>query len=255
MMVSKRYGSERLEELGSGDAPCAPFPKAEDREAWGSIPSEKRESWLRIADRYADYAWPVPTMPDYRVYPASGGPPPLSLAYFERRSVLGILVIAECMEGEGEYLDQLMNGIFAICEEKTWAFPGPCSQWKAFEKQEWIPDETEFGVGLATVETARLLLWTRYLLGSRFDAISPRINERIVRETKDRMTTPYLEHDDYCWQGFTPAERINHSKPWFNGRVQAGFLLIAEDPKVRSAGIGKVMSSLDAFIATYPADG
>ncbi|WP_308638255.1 heparinase II/III domain-containing protein [Paenibacillus silvisoli] len=254
-MLNERYGSSRLEELGFGDGPYAPFPKAEDREDWGSISSETRERWLRHADRYADYGWPVLKVSDYRAYWTSGDLSRLSLAYFERRSVLGILVIAECMEGEGKYLDQILNGIFAICEETTWVFPGHRSHWKEFDTQESIPSSTEYGVELSSVETARLLLWTRYLLGSKFDAISPRINERIVRETKERVLTPYLEHDDYWWQGFTPGERINNWNPWCNGPVLAGFLLIEEDPEVRSAGIAKVMRSLDAFIATYPADG
>lgn len=254
-MLNERYGSARLEELGFGEGPYAPFPKAEDREAWGSLPSGTRERWLRLADRYADYGWPALRVSDYRAYWTSGDLSRLSLAYFERRSVLGILVVAECMEGDGKYLDQIMNGIFAICEETTWVFPGHRSHWKEFDKQESIPSETEYGVELAAAETARLLLWTRYLLGSRFDAISPRIGERIVRETKERLLKPYLEHDDYWWQGFTPGERVNNWNPWCNGPVLAGLLLIEEDPDVRRAGIAKVMRSLDAFIATYPADG
>ncbi|CAM3296418.1 heparinase II/III family protein [Paenibacillus lupini] len=254
-MLYERYGSARLEELGFGQAPYAPFPKEEDRAAWGSISCEKRENWLRLADGYANYGWPVLKVSDYRAYWTSGDLSRLSLAYFERRSVLGILVIAECMEGEGKYLDQIMNGIFAICEETTWVFPGHRSHWKEFDKQESLPSRTEYGVELSSVETARMLLWTRYLLGSKFDAISSRINERIVSETKDRMLKPYLEHDDYWWQGFTPGERVNNWNPWCNGPVLAGFLLIEEDPDVRRAGIAKVLRSLDAFIATYPADG
>lgn len=254
-MLYERYGQERLEELGFGDGPIAPFPKAEDREAWGSLSSETRESVLRLADRYADYGWPVLRVSDYRAYWTSGDLSRLSLAYFERRSVLGILVIAECMEGEGKYFDQILNGIFAICEETTWVPPGHRSHWQEFDKEESIPSSKEFGVELSTVETARLLLWTRYLLGSKFDAISPRVNERIVRETKDRMLKPYLEHDDYWWQGFTPGERLNNWNPWCNGSVLAGFLLIEEDPDIRRAGIAKVMRSLDAFIAAYPIDG
>ena len=44
--------------------------------------------------------------------------------YFERRSALGRLVLAECVEGSGRFLDDIINGVWAICEESTWVISG-----------------------------------------------------------------------------------------------------------------------------------
>jgi len=52
--------------------------------------------------------------------------------YFRRRSALGGLVLAECLENEGRFIDQIINGIWCICEESTWILPAhnPLSKTK-----------------------------------------------------------------------------------------------------------------------------
>ena len=43
--------------------------------------------------------------------------------YFKRRFALGSLAIAECAEDKGRFLDDIMNGIWCICEESSWSPP------------------------------------------------------------------------------------------------------------------------------------
>ncbi|WP_372633148.1 heparinase II/III family protein [Cohnella sp.] len=253
-MLYERYGRQSLKDLLLPAERFAPIPRADDREDWEAIEPEYREMWIALAERYSDYAWPAIRMEDYMAYWRSGDLSRLNLAIFERRSVLGMLVIAECIEGKGRFLDQAINGIFAVCEETTWVTPGHRSHWKV-DQEEPLPSVAEHGVELFTAETAKLLAWTLYLLRSRFDAISKRIGERIVREVRNRLLAPYMEHDDYWWLGFTEGVRVNNWNPWCNGAVLTGFLLLEDDHDLRSAGIVKTMRSLDAFIATYPPDG
>ncbi|QJD83970.1 heparinase II/III domain-containing protein [Cohnella herbarum] len=252
-MLYERYGM-RLKQLLLAPDLWVPIPRSADRERWEGIVPESREMWISLAERYTDYAWPAIKMEDYMAYWKVGEISKLNLALFERRSVLGILSIAEAIEGKGRFLDQVVNGIFAICEETTWVTPGHRNHWDV-DKEERLPSATEHGVELFTAETSALLVWIRYLLQDRLDGISRRIGERIVAEVRNRLLTPYLEHDDYWWMGYREGVRVNNWNPWCNGAVLTGFLLLEDDPEVRRIGIAKAMSSLDAFIRTYPADG
>lgn len=253
-MLYGRFGKDRLGESLLAPERLKPFPKAEEREAWEGISAESGEAWIALAERYADYAWPAIKAEHYMAYWKIGDLSKLSLAFFERRSVMGILAIAECIEGKGRFLDQVINGIFAICEETTWVSPGHRNHWNV-DKEERLPSRTEHGVELFTAETSQLLIWTRYLLQDRFDGISKRIGERIVMEVRDRLLVPYLERDDYWWMGFREGVRVNNWNPWCNGAVLTGFLLLEDNSEVRQAGVAKIMRSLDAFIGTYPSDG
>lgn len=254
-MLYERYGTNpQLGELLLDSETFAPMPKIDDRQAWESLLPESRRTWIGLAETYSDFAWPAIKVSDYMAFWRTGDIGTRSNAVFERRSVLGILTIAECMENEGRFLDPIMNGVYAICEETTWTPPLHRLHWKV-NMDEILPDASDHMVELITAETAKLLVWVRYLLGSRFDAISARIGERIAREVRDRLLLPYLARDDYWWMGFLEGVRVNNWNPWCNGAALTGFLLLETDPGAREAGIRKIMRSLDAFIRTYPADG
>jgi hypothetical protein len=164
--------------------------------------------------------------------------------------VLGTFVLAECLEGKGRFLDQIINGIFCICEETSWI-----SAFDLSLRKEVIPSPSDRLVDLTCSETGALLSWTCYLLKEQLDKISPRICERIEKEVHDRLIVPYLEHDDYWWMGFVDTPRVNNWNPWCNRNMLMCFLLIEKDPEIRSAGIRKIMRSLDVYLLRYPPDG
>ena len=41
---------------------------------------------------------------------------------FSKRQALGALVLAECVENKGRFTDDIVNGIYAICDEKFSCF-------------------------------------------------------------------------------------------------------------------------------------
>ncbi|QHT63168.1 hypothetical protein GXP70_26525 [Paenibacillus lycopersici] len=251
--------TDRYKDLNWNDAllppeRIAPFPKADDRAAWEGLLPETRERWVALAERYLNYDWPAMKAEDYRAYWTTGELNTRTRATFERRSVLGMLAVAECIEGRGRFLDQVINGIFVHCEETTWV--PPLHRLHADKtSKECMPDKTDHIVELVTCATADLLLWIRYTMGTRLDAVSIRICRRIADEVRERLLVPYMNKDDYWWMGFQPGERVNNWNPWCNSSALMGFLLLEDDPDRRSEAIRKIMRSLDVFIRTYPADG
>ncbi|WP_165822440.1 heparinase II/III domain-containing protein [Paenibacillus montanisoli] len=231
-----------------------PFPKAEDRAAWEALLPETRNRWIALAETYIDYEWPALKVEHYRDYWRSGELHTRTRAIFERRSVLGILAIAECIEGQGRFMDQVINGIYVICEETTWV--PPLHRLHAKENMlECMPDASDHIVELVTCATDDLLIWIRYTMQTWLDEASVRINRRIEKEVRDRLLDPYLKRDDYWWMGFNEGIRVNNWNPWCNSSALMGFLMIEEDSERRAEAVRKIMRSLDVFIGTYPSDG
>lgn len=252
----KRY--ERLtaaEQALLGAEPVRPFPPAADRAAWENLAPDLKERWTSFAAGNRNFDWPALRMDRYMDAKRTGDIHGYLDPHWERRSVLGGFVLAECIEGGGEYLDRIVNGIFAICEETSWMQPIANTYLQKANPAELLPDEADHIVDLNSSETAALLTWTYDLLREELDRLSPRIGRRIRREVRDRVLVPYLKHDDYWWLGLIPGQRVNNWNPWCNANVIMGYLVLEEDAEVRRQGLLKAMRSLDVFLATHSPDG
>ena len=251
-MLIERYGNLSTANLFVTSDNFNPFPKYQDREAWNSTSDDSKTFWLSQAEKYFDYNWPSVKMELFMNLIRTGNITDFYDIHMERRSVLGVMVLVECLEGKGRFLDQIINGIYAICEETSWM--QPISNTKMKEQNQCLPDASDHVVELAGSETAALLTWTYYLFKDKFDGISSRINQKIREEVSARMLKPYIRDDDYWWHGYK-GNRVNNWNPWCNGNVLMGFLVLEEDEAVKEAGIKKIMESLDVFINTHSPDG
>ncbi len=173
--------------------------------------------------------------------------------HFERRSALASLTLAECTEGEGRFLDDIVNGIWAICEESYWGVPAHI--W--FQSADnTLPDTSEPTVDLFAAETGSLLSWVSYLLGERLDTVSTLVRPRIHREVQRRVIEVCLTREDFVWMGFIDRGRpVNNWNPWVSSNWLTAVLLEEPDPQRRLASISKILRALDYFIEPYPRDG
>ncbi|MFD0674881.1 heparinase II/III family protein [Cohnella sp. GCM10027633] len=255
-MLSKQF--EQLTAANQallGAAPIRPFPPAADRTAWEKLAPDLKEGWIAFAAVNRDYDWPALRMDRYMDSKRTGDIHGYLDPHWERRSVLGGFVLAECIEGRCEYLDRIVNGIFAICEETSWMQPIANTYLQKVNTAELLPDEADHIVDLNSSETAALLTWTYYLLREELDGLSPRIGQRIRREVRNRVLVPYQKHEDYWWLGMIPGQRVNNWNPWCNGNVIMAYLVLEEDVVARRQGLLKAMRSLDVFLSTHPPDG
>ncbi len=68
---------------------------------------------------------PLPPLPAslYRQFVRLGNRAVFEAAYFYRRQLLMDLLFAEAAEGEGRFLDGIVDALWAILEETTWVLP------------------------------------------------------------------------------------------------------------------------------------
>jgi len=229
-----------------------PFPRSDERTSWNALPENARRLLIERGERYLNYAYPALPATLFLEFARDGNRENFQKPQRERRDALASLLLGECVEGTGRFFDDIVNGIWTICEESYWGVPAHLSMQ---QRGYGLPDPTEHTVDLFAAETGGLLAWTSYLLGEKLDRISPLIRERIQLELEKRILTPCLERDDFWWMGFRPDEVVNNWNPWVNSNWLTIVLLNEKDETRRIGAVSKIMKSLDVFINSYPEDG
>ena len=227
----------------------APFPKSGDD--WQSVPKDIRQAHILEAEALSGCDWVTPKASIFLDYVRDGNRSRYQAISFRRRTKLATLVLGECLEGKGRFLDDILNGVWTICEETYWGVPAHVGAQK---RGSGLPDVTEPTVDLFAAETGMLLAWTDYLVGEGLDGISPLIRERISTEVKRRILDVCLERDDFWWMGFG-GRTVNNWNPWICSNWLAAVLLLEKDPGQRTTSIHKILRCLDNFLNPYPADG
>ncbi len=228
-----------------------PFPKWEERESWNALPQELKNKMVANAEKYLLFQWPALPATRFMDFFRDGNRAKYEKIYFERRMALGSLVAAECVEGQGRFIDDIINGIWALCEESSWILPAHNVVPRGREP---LPDVHHPYVDLFAAETSSLLSWTHYLLGKRLDTVTPLITERIRDEARVRIIDPFLK-GDFKWTGFMDKDPVNNWNPWCNSNCLTTVLLLEQDAKIRHDTVKRILKSLNRFIEGYGPDG
>lgn len=229
-----------------------PYPQWADRAAWEAVPDDLRAMVIQRAEADQKDGWHAILATTFLEFARNGNRTHYEAQSFGRRNHLIDLVLAECLEGKGRFLDDITNGIWLICEESFWGVPAHLGMQKAGVG---LPDVTEPIIELFGAETVQLLAWTKYLLGDQLHSVSPLIVPRIRMEAERRILKPARERDDFWWMGFEKQNareaRLNNWTPWINSNLMVANLLLEEDPKLRVLETTRILRSLDLYLNQY----
>ncbi|MBZ0286687.1 MAG: heparinase II/III-family protein [Anaerolineae bacterium] len=250
MMLTERFKRDDLRIVSQAD--WTPYPKAADRAAWEVLPLAVRDLLIARGEAALQMEWKALLATRFLEYARVGNRSNYEAENFGRRNQLIALALAECAEGQGRFVHEIVNGLWLICEETYWGLP---AHLHLQGSGPGLPDAAEPTVDLFAAETAAALAHIDYLLGDALDGVSPLIRPRIAAEIDRRILTPNLEREDFGWMGFQREGRPNNWNPWINSNWLACVLFIERDPQRRLDAVAKIMRSLDFFIDPYPADG
>ncbi|MCC7373172.1 MAG: heparinase II/III family protein [Verrucomicrobiales bacterium] len=253
--LADTFPPKKLAEILTEQPVYRPFPILEFREGWAKLAPATRALLVRNGEKAL--AEPLPQLPAtlYLKYAREGNRSDFEGPYFDRRRRLHDLVLAECVEEKGRFLDAIADNLWSILEESTWCVPAHVGAQRAGVG---LPEVSEPIVDLFAAQTGSSVAWTVYLVGSALDRrVSLRMRERAVAEVDRRILTPYLNRD-YGWMGFgakSRADRPNNWNPWINGNVLTAALLLEPNQDRRIAIVHRALKSLDRFLLPYPEDG
>lgn len=255
-MLSDKYAIDDIRETLIAREVWHPFPTRDERGGWEAIPEKTRRDLIRKGDEYLGFEWTVFRATQFMEMAKTGLRSLYNTYRQPHRDALAALVVAECVEAKGRYINDIIDGVWALCEESWWGKPWHLERQQAGADLSNISDPQ---IDLFVAETASLLSWTCYLLKPQIDAFSTLMLPRVEHEMQQRMLIPLLERDDYHWMGFADPgkglDRVNNWNPWIISNWITTILLMERDPQRRAAGLHKTMRALDRFIDPYPKDG
>ena len=230
-----------------------PYPSIADRAAWDGLPAAVRSALVAAGAARLGEPWEILKASVQLGFVRTGNRADFEAPHAARRYRLSELVLAECAENQGRFLDAIADGVWLICEETFW---GGAAHLFMQRRGIGLPDVEEPTYDLGVGETAGLLAWTHYLLGARLDAVHPMVRERIRLEIERRVLTPCLDRDDFWWMGWHRDNRpVNNWNPWCCSNWLACVLLLETDPDRRTRAVHKILRILDIFLDHQPADG
>ena len=210
-------------------------------------PEALRTALVESAREYIGWSWPALPATLFMEFRRYGDRRRYEKQHFARRRALETMIIAECIEDQGRFIDETINGIWHICEESFGVY------LRTPYSSEPLPDTARPVIDLFAAETGALMAWGLYLLQPRLDAVSPVIGERVLREVRTRILDPFLQRDDFWWMGLTaPKRQLNNWTPWCVSNCLSAVLICEDDPARRLKSIAKALRILDNFLIPTP---
>lgn len=228
------------------------YPPARDRKRWEAIPEEYRRQLIGEGEKWLGHPWSPIYATEFMEFCRTGNRSRYEEKLFLRRTALDALVLGECAEYQGRFLDDIINVLFLICEETAWQLPAhntyirdtPCHI---------LPDVTRPVVDLFAAETGAVAAMAEYLLRDRLEEVSPAISRLVNHHLETRVLTPYRkEHFWWMGDGVSP---MNNWTSWCTQNVLLTAFTRTLPQDVGTAIVKKACRSLDYFLDEYGEDG
>ncbi len=233
-----------------------PYPDYNNRQGWDDLTARYRDDIIRGGEEALDYEWRIVRATDYLEYDRSGSREVMQEPFFANYRALSSLVMAELAEGRGRFTDQIVNGIWLLCEMTTWSLSAHIAIAEKTDDTS-LPSHKENIIDLDVGNLGSFLSWTYYFLKDELARVNPLVPERLLHNLQVRLLDPFMERDDFHWQAFnaTPATTVNNWNPWCNFNVLSAFLLLEDDIDKLAGVVYRSMISVDKFTNFNHADG
>lgn len=227
---------------GNFDLTVPLYPTASDREFW----DERCDTYyVSEAEKYLGYEWPLIRATQYMEIKKSGNRRAQENPHFARRTALSALLLGEIAEYKGRFLPDIIDGVFAVCEETFWGVSAHSGGMPSVTARTYID--------LFAAETGALLAMVCYMLRDKFTEECPRLIPIVEEELRRRIKEEYLVHTDWAWMGY--GYPVNNWTPWIISNLLTVYLLTERDNDKLSRAVDKMMYEINNIYTTIPDDG
>lgn len=214
-----------------------------------NLPDEITKEAISEGERYLGFDWGALSATLYGEFAACGNRTNYEDINFARRTAANNLFFAEYCEKKGRFVADLLNGVWAICEESAWNIP-------AHNGGMSLPDVTAPTVDLFAAQTASQLGIIAYFADDVFGDYANAVKKRIKYEINRRVIQPFLQHN-FWWMGYGSDRRDRPSNwtAWCASTCLAAYLTTTDDTDFDNAFINKIIEIITYYIEEYPDDG
>lgn len=253
-ILVQNQSSDKIAETLLSDRQWVPYPNYSNRIGWNNLLGDNKAALIKRGERYLDYQWQYIPATAYLEYERSGDRGIMQNPNNANNTALADLVLAELAEGEGRFLDQIINGVFYHCERSSWVLS---AHLPAQLSKRSLPDHTDVVIDLGSGELGSFLAWVYYFFNKEFDKVDPIISQRLYDELYKQIIHPYRNIDRYWWMAFNlkAGDLVNNWNPWTNFNCLQTIALLEDDKQQLAKDVYRSMQSVDHFINYVNSDG
>lgn len=240
---------ERIAEIAKllTPGPAGLWRPITDRAAWDGLRNDKSADG--IVKRAEDYAkTPAPDCSDelYLEFSQNGNRTNYQHPYGQASGRINYLVIAECLENEGRFVDAIERDMLAMCEHRSWVMPAHDSSLSNFKN-------TLITVDLGSSARGWMLANALYWLGDR---LPQTVRDRVRGEIQRRVLDPYLASlRSGSTRGNWWIRGTNNWNAVCNAGVVGTALAMVETPTGRAEFVAGAEVSNPYFLSGFTSDG
>jgi hypothetical protein len=206
--------------------------------------------FVAAAEHALGTPWPDLRLSDYARYPRDGDRSAYETTVFARMDRVTTAAVAAVATDRVEFVDEVADGLYAICEQSTWCWP---AHDDVFARTGGVvADLSHPYLDLGAGEIAALVSWARLALGDALDVRFPGLIRRMGAEVDARVFAPFLERRDWHWLG--RHGRIHNWNPWIHGNVIVAAAAFADAGEGRAI-VDLAVDGIDRYLAALPGDG
>jgi hypothetical protein len=256
-MLLDKYRELHKESVFCHDGSWFPYPSYADREGWKNMLGKHSEYLVMQGEKYLEYKWQTVPATAYLAYERTGERNIMQNPLKENRLALNTLMLAELAEGEGRFLDQLIDGMWHICHMPSWVLSAHLPRQRSGRT---LPDPREQIIDLGSGALGAQVAVAWHFFHDEFDKVNPVISYVVQDAVKRQILDPYLNPSEYkpnWWLGFDveKGRLLNNWPPWCNADVTLCFLLMEKAPDRLEQALKQSARSVDKFIAYIKKDG
>lgn len=227
------------------------IPSYSDRNFWGKIPAELKKIAIKQGEKSAQQT-PVPlTGYDYLQFKMGNSYDQVSQKLLMKKSRLEDLILAELVDGQGRFMNEICSSVWDLCALSNWT--GPEAQYLQTGKL-GLPALDKTVVDELAGEISGILAWSYYFFDQEFNKIDPNLSNWIVSTVRQKFLVPNLEKYDFYWMCYQ-SKQLGYQTPWISYNWLISNLLIEKDNIKRQKSIYKTLECLDSYYKSVPQDG
>ena len=212
---------------------------------------------IKAGEEYLDYLPTILPLSSYRRFVEDGNRVEYETPYFERRTALVNLVLAELCENKGRFMRKICDILWCILEQTTWVLPAHYRVNSGKSPFTAIPFDHEgvCNLDLLSAATGALVSVVYYLLKDRPEEQFPYVvKKRIIFELYKHVLTPYKQHTDFWWRGYNGLP-VNNWCAWITSNVLTTAAIVCQDIEERRYFLSEAFYSINCFLDGYGEDG
>ena len=244
---------EQVKESLVMDQKWVKYPAYTDRAGWDALFGKYKDDYIKAGEKLVDFEWKVVRATDYLAFERSGNRSVMEGRYYNNVGTLGALFLAELAEGKGRFIDQIIDGVFLMCEMTSWSASAHVVQQRTKRS---LPSDEQPVLDLREAEMGQLMSWIHYFMKDEFDKVDPEISRRLRHELQKKVLDVYLNNDSFDWMARGKKGSMqNNWNPWCNSNALIAFMLLENDRDVLADAVYESMRSVDEFLNYIKSDG